>query len=98
MSRDFDDDGNGFVDDIQGWDFAGDGENEDNDPLGDDSHGTHVAGIIAARGNNGMGVAGVCWNLKIMPIKIQADGEDKHGPRYDIILMAWNMPWIMAPG
>ncbi len=73
---DFDDDGNGFVDDIQGWDFAGDGENEDNDPLGDDSHGTHVAGIIAARGNNGIGVAGVCWNLKIMPVKIQADGAE----------------------
>ncbi len=74
--RGVDDDGNGFVDDIQGWDFAGDGENEDNDPLGDDSHGTHVAGIIAAGGNNGMGVAGVCWNLKIMPIKIQAEGEE----------------------
>ena len=62
------------MDDIYGWDFAGDGTTEDNDPLGDDSHGTHVAGIIAARGNNGIGVAGVCWNLKIMPVKIQADG------------------------
>jgi subtilisin family serine protease len=69
-----DDDDNGYVDDVYGWDFAGDGENEDNDPLGDDSHGTHVAGIIAARGNNGIGVAGVCWNLKIMPVKVEADG------------------------
>jgi len=68
-----DDDDNGYVDDIHGWDFAGNGTGEDNDPLGDAGHGTHVAGIIAAGGNNGIGVAGVCWNLKIMPAKIQAD-------------------------
>ncbi len=69
-----DDDGNGKVDDVHGWDFAGDGVTEDNDPMAYDSHGTHVAGIIAARGNNNLGVTGVCWNLKIMPVKIQADG------------------------
>ncbi|WP_419175289.1 S8 family serine peptidase [Desulfosediminicola sp.] len=60
-----DDDNNGFVDDIRGWDFA----NGDNDPYDDHSHGTHVAGIIAAAGNNGTGSAGVCWSASIMPLK-----------------------------
>ncbi len=79
-----DDDENGYVDDVQGWDFAGAGTDEDNIPLGDDSHGTHVAGIIAARGNNGIGVTGVCWHLKIMPVKVQADNATSMGT-YDII-------------
>ena len=57
-----DDDNNGYVDDIRGWDFA-DG---DNDPKDYYFHGTHVAGIIGAVGNNNEGVAGVCWNVKIM--------------------------------
>jgi subtilisin family serine protease len=60
-----DDDSNGFVDDVIGWDFR----NDDNDPWDDRSHGTHVAGTIGAVGNNGKGVAGVSWNVKIMPIK-----------------------------
>lgn len=65
-----DDDGNGYVDDVYGYDFAADlSGNNDNDPMGFDNHGTHVAGIIAARGNNGIGVTGVCWNAKIMAIK-----------------------------
>ncbi len=67
-----DDDGNGFVDDIRGWDFI----NNDNDPRDDNSHGTHVAGIAAARGNNGIGIAGVNWYAKIMPIKVfQSSGR-----------------------
>ncbi len=60
-----DDDGNGFVDDVTGWDF-GDLDNDPSDPQG---HGTHVAGIIGAVGNNGIGVAGVAWNISILPIK-----------------------------
>lgn len=60
-----DDDGNGFVDDVRGWDFV----NNDNVPIDDFGHGTHCAGIVAAVGNNSIGIAGVCWNCKIMPIK-----------------------------
>ncbi|MBX3368367.1 MAG: S8 family serine peptidase [Phycisphaeraceae bacterium] len=60
-----DDDGNGFVDDVFGWDFG----DLDNDPSDEDGHGTHVAGIIGAVGNNGIGVAGVAWNVSILPIK-----------------------------
>ncbi|MCF8351006.1 MAG: S8 family serine peptidase [Bacteroidales bacterium] len=66
-----DDDGNGYVDDIRGWDFV----NDDNDPNDDNSHGTHVAGIAAAEGNNGIGICGVAWNSQIMPIKmLQSSG------------------------
>lgn len=60
-----DDDRNGYVDDVRGWDFA----NNDNDPMDDNGHGTHVAGTIGAVGNNGLGVAGVVWSAKIMPLK-----------------------------
>lgn len=60
-----DDDRNGFVDDTRGWDFA----NNDNNPIDDNRHGTHVAGIIAAQGNNATGVSGVNWSAQIMPLK-----------------------------
>ncbi|HNY26473.1 MAG TPA: S8 family serine peptidase, partial [Candidatus Sumerlaeota bacterium] len=60
-----DDDGNGYVDDIHGYDFA----NGDADPMDDHSHGTHCAGTIGAVGNNGLGVAGVAWKAKIMAMK-----------------------------
>ncbi|WKZ71250.1 MAG: S8 family serine peptidase [Melioribacteraceae bacterium] len=67
-----DDDGNGFVDDIRGWDFI----NNDNNPMDDNSHGTHVAGIAAAEGNNGVGVTGINWHAKIMPVKmLQSNGR-----------------------
>ena len=60
-----DDDGNGLVDDWSGWDFV----NDDNDPFDDHRHGTHVSGTIGAAGNNGVGVVGVNWNVKIMALK-----------------------------
>ena len=85
-----DDDGNGYIDDIHGYDFA----DNDPDPMdtivnynyenphqwipGDFStggHGTHCAGIIAATGNNGKGITGVTWNTQIMVLKIFGDGE-----------------------
>lgn len=65
-----DDDGNGYIDDVYGYDFAGDlSGNNDSDPMGLSNHGSHVAGIIAARGNNGIGTAGVCWDARIMALK-----------------------------
>ncbi len=60
-----DDDGNGYVDDIYGWDFA----NRDKDPWDDNGHGTHTAGTVGAAGNNGVGVVGVNWNVKLMALK-----------------------------
>lgn len=60
-----DDDANGYVDDVHGYDFA----NNDPDPFDDNGHGTHVAGTIGASGNNGIGVAGVNWLIKIMALK-----------------------------
>ncbi|NUM33793.1 MAG: S8 family serine peptidase [Candidatus Brocadiae bacterium] len=67
-----DDDGNGYVDDIYGYDFA----NGDSNPTDDDSyHGTHIAGIIGALGNNNKGVAGVCWSVKIMALKTHVNNE-----------------------
>ncbi len=65
-----DDDHNGFVDDVHGWDFV----NGDNDPTDDNGHGTHTSGTIGAVGNNGKGVAGVCWNVRIMPLKFLSAG------------------------
>jgi subtilisin family serine protease len=67
-----DDDHNGFVDDTHGADFV----NEDSSPMDDAGHGTHVAGIIGAKGNNGTGIAGVNWDAKIMPLKfLDEDGQ-----------------------
>jgi thermitase len=60
-----DDDGNGYVDDVRGWDFY----NDDNNPMDDNGHGTHCAGTIGAVGDNGIGVAGVMWTAQIMPLK-----------------------------
>jgi autotransporter-associated beta strand protein len=60
-----DDDSNGFIDDVHGYDF----QHDDGDPMDDHFHGTHCAGTIGAVGNNGVGVAGVCWNVRIMALK-----------------------------
>lgn len=60
-----DDDHNGYVDDVHGYDFA----NHDGNPMDDNFHGTHVAGIIGAVGDNGIGIAGVNWHVQIMALK-----------------------------
>lgn len=60
-----DDDGDGYIDDIHGWDFY----DNTNDPTDLDGHGTHTAGTIGAVGNNALGIAGVNWQCKIMPLK-----------------------------
>ncbi len=64
-----DDDGNGYADDFIGWDFV----HNDNDPRPEvphmDVHGTHIAGIIAAEGNNTIGITGVCHTAQVMPLK-----------------------------
>ncbi len=60
-----DDDANGWVDDVHGIDTV----NNDGDPYDDNSHGTHCAGTIGAKGNNGIGVVGVNWNVSIMALK-----------------------------
>jgi subtilisin family serine protease len=60
-----DNDYNGFVDDVYGWDFA----NDDNNPMDDHGHGTHCAGTIGAQGNNNQGVVGVNWTVKLAGIK-----------------------------
>jgi parallel beta-helix repeat protein/predicted outer membrane repeat protein len=60
-----DDDENGYTDDIYGYNFV----YNNNNPIDDHGHGTHCAGTIAARANNGLDVAGVCWSAKIMPLK-----------------------------
>lgn len=60
-----DDDGNGYVDDVRGWDWV----DNDSDPTDQHGHGTHVSGIGAARGNDGYGVAGLAWGPKVMVLR-----------------------------
>lgn len=67
-----DNDGNGYVDDLIGWDWV----NNDNDPIDDHNHGTHVAGTIGATGNDGVGVVGVNWRVQLVPLKfLSASGS-----------------------
>ena len=65
-----DDDGNGFVDDVHGYDFV----DNDGSPQDANGHGTHVAGIVGARGGNGIGGAGVAWQARLMAIRV-LDGQ-----------------------
>ena len=65
-----DDDGNGYIDDYDGWDaYSSDGT------IPSDAHGTHVAGTIGAIGNNGIGVTGVNWNVEVMPVAGSSGNE-----------------------
>jgi subtilisin family serine protease len=93
-----DDDNNGYIDDIYGWDFWA----NDNNPEDYNSHGTHVSGTIAARGNNGVKITGVNWNAKIMAVKmggiVGAVGDATDAIIYavengaDIINASWGIP------
>ncbi|MCM3872635.1 MAG: S8 family serine peptidase [Pyrinomonadaceae bacterium] len=74
-----DDDGNGYVDDVFGVDTI----NHDSNPLDDGGHGTHVAGTIGATGNNGVGVVGVNWSVRIMAIK--SHGADGNGTSASVV-------------
>jgi thermitase len=70
-----DDDRNGYVDDVNGWDFANDDASVyDPDPINGtgEEHGTHVAGTIAAAGNNATGVTGVNWQARVMSLRFLA--------------------------
>jgi Subtilase family/FG-GAP-like repeat/Domain of unknown function DUF11 len=80
-----DDDHNGYIDDVRGWDFIGatyDDPQQSNNPIDGNGHGTHVAGTIAAVGNNGIGVVGVAWNAQVMAVK----GLDNTGTGIDSTL------------
>jgi subtilisin family serine protease len=76
-----DDDGNGFVDDTRGWDFVAlasgtnvspyeDWQDQDNDPNDYAGHGTQVAGLVGALTDNGIGVVGTAWRVRIMPLRM----------------------------
>lgn len=65
-----DDDGNGYIDDVHGYDFV----NNDGDPFDDHGHGTHCAGVIAARSDNGSGMSGLNWQAKIVGLKFLGAG------------------------
>jgi subtilisin family serine protease len=74
-----DSDNDGYVDDWRGWDFI----NHDNNPFDDNNHGTHVSGTIGAVGDNGVGVVGVNWHVKIMALKFL--GSNGSGSTADAI-------------
>ena len=76
-----DEDGNGFVDDWSGWDFV-DNDN-DPDPTGD--HGTTIASIIGAKGNNGSAIAGVTWAVQILPVKVTSGGGGGTGTTANLV-------------
>jgi thermitase len=99
-----DDDDNGYVDDVRGWDFDGN-DNSTFDGTQDD-HGTHVAGTIGALGGNSLGVAGVNWNVTMIPAKFlgRRGGTTANAikaldylidlkSRYNINLVATNNSW-----
>ena len=99
-----DDDGNGYKDDVRGWDF--DGKNNSTYDGTQDDHGTHVAGTIGAVGGNAFGVAGVNWNVTMIPAKFlgRRGGTTANAvkaldylidlkSRYDINLVATNNSW-----
>ena len=75
-SNGLDDDNNGYIDDYRGWDFGGANGTPDNNPMEDQpDHGTHVAGCVSASTNNGVGVAGIGFNTKVMAVKTSRNDQ-----------------------
>lgn len=75
-SNGIDDDNNGYIDDYRGWDFGGANGTPDNNPMEDaPDHGTHVAGCASASTNNGVGVAGIGFNTKVMAVKTSRNDQ-----------------------
>lgn len=89
-SNQVDDDGNGFVDDVHGWDFI----DNDNDPMDDHGHGSHCAGVIGAKGNNAAGVTGINWDVSIAALKF-IDGLTGEG---DVAGAALALEYALAMG
>jgi len=80
-----DDDKNGYIDDVSGWNFG------DKSPTAKkEAHGTHVAGIAAAAGDNGIGISGVAWNAQIMPLDVFDNGSASDKNISDAIYYAVN--------
>lgn len=101
-----DDDRNGYVDDYYGWDFCGNSaappQTPDNDPTDGYGHGTHCAGTITAVANNGLGIAGIVQDCKIMALKFHPVMLSSYAAAAityaadngaDVISMSWGYPW-----
>jgi hypothetical protein len=76
-----DDDGNGYVDDVNGWNAI-----NNNTIIGSNSHGTHVAGTIGAKGNSSSGTTGINWNVKVMAIQGSSSNEAAVVRAYNYVL------------
>lgn len=83
-----DDDNNGYKDDFRGWNFL----SNNKDPYDDNDHGTHVSGTVGAIGNNGKGVVGVNWRVKLMALKfLGSDGSGTSEAAAEAIIYATDM-------
>jgi subtilisin family serine protease len=92
-SNSVDDDNNGYVDDWRGWDFA----NNDNDPMDDHYHGTHVAGTIGAVGNDNNGISGTVWAVQLVALKfLRANGSGSTADAVEAVNYAANMGFDMT--
>lgn len=85
-----DDDANGFVDDVSGWDFL----RRDNDPDDENGHGTWMCSLAAAETNNALAIAGVSWGSRILPLKA---GDERGNFQMSAIIQAVNYAVAMAP-